>query len=51
MISVITVDTQFTVTCVTRPESPKGTKDDVKRPEGLQLEVGVRRAPKILGRS
>ena len=48
MISVITVDTQFTVTWVTRPESPKGTKDEVKRPEGLQLEVEARRAPRLL---
>ena len=30
---------------VTRPERPKGAKDEVKRPEGPQLEVGARRAP------
>ena len=28
-----------------RPERPKGAKDEVKRPEGPQLEVGARRAP------
>ena len=33
---------------VTRPERPKCVKDEVKRPEGPQLEVGVRRAPTLL---
>ena len=31
-----------------RPERPKGEKDEVKRPKGLQLEVGARRAPRLL---
>ena len=31
-----------------RPEHPKGAKDEVKRPEGPQLEVGARRAPRLL---
>ena len=33
---------------VTRPEHPKGTKDEVKRPKSLQLEVRARRAPRLL---
>ena len=40
---------------VTRPERPKGAKDEVKearrarsRPEGRTLEVGARRPPKLL---
>ena len=34
---------------VTRPERPKGAKDEVKRPEkGLHLEIGARRAPRLL---
>ena len=37
------------VTWVTRPERPKGAKDEVKRgPKGRKLEVGARRAPKLL---
>ena len=31
---------------VTRPERPKGVKDEVK--EAQRLEVGSRRAPKLL---
>ena len=40
---------------VTRPERPKGAKDEVKEarrakrgPKGRRLEVGARRAPKLL---
>ena len=33
---------------VSWPERPKGAKDEVKRPKGLQLEVGARRAPRLL---
>ena len=33
---------------VLRPERPKGAKDEVKGPKGLQLEVGARRAPRLL---
>ena len=28
-----------------QPEHPKGAKDEVRRPKGLQLEVGPRRDP------
>ena len=34
---------------VTRPERPKGAKDEVKGgPKGRTLEVGAQRAPKLL---
>ena len=33
---------------VTWPERPKGAKDKSRGPKGLQLEVGARRAPKLL---
>ena len=33
---------------VTRPERPKGAKDEAISPQGLQLEVGARRAPRLL---
>ena len=33
---------------VTQSEPPKGAKNGIKRPKGLQLEVGVRRAPRHL---
>ena len=44
------MDTCIMDTCawVTRPEHPKGAKDEVKRPKGLQLEVRARRAPRLL---
>ena len=34
--------------CVPWPERPKGAKDKSRGPKGLQLEVGARRAPKLL---
>ena len=34
--------------CVPWPERPKGAKDKSRGPKGLELEVGARRAPKIL---
>ena len=34
--------------CVPWPERPKGAKDKSRGPKGLELEVGVRRAPKLL---
>ena len=34
--------------CVPWPERPKGTKDKSRGPKGLELEVGARRAPKLL---
>ena len=33
---------------VTWPERPKGAKDKSRGPKGLKLEVGARRAPKLL---
>ena len=30
------------------PERPKGAKDKSRGPKGLELEVGARRAPKLL---
>ena len=35
---------------ITRPERQKGPKNEVNRPEGLQLEVGARRASRLLGK-
>ena len=32
----------------TQPQQPKGGKDKVKRPEGLQLDVEDRRVPRLL---
>ena len=44
-----TLSNERIVTWVTRPERPKGAKDEVKRsPKGRKLEVGARRAPKLL---
>ena len=44
-----------TVAWVTRPERPKGAKDEVKQalgpnagPKGRKLEVGAQRAPRLL---
>ena len=34
--------------CVPWPERPKGAKDKSRGPKGLKLEVGARRAPKLL---
>ena len=34
--------------CVPWPERPKGAKDKSRGPKGLELEVGARRAPKLL---
>ena len=34
--------------CVPWPERPKGAKDMSRGPKGLELEVGARRAPKLL---
>ena len=34
--------------CVPWPERPKGEKDMSRGPKGLELEVGARRAPKLL---
>ena len=34
--------------CVPWPERPKGAKDKSRGPKGLRLEVGARRAPKLL---
>ena len=34
--------------CVPWPERPKGAKDKSRGPKGLELDVGARRAPKLL---
>ena len=34
--------------CVPWPERPKGAKDKSRGPKCLELEVGARRAPKLL---
>ena len=34
--------------CVPWPERPKGAKDKSRGPKSLELEVGARRAPKLL---
>ena len=34
--------------CVPWPERPKGAKDKSRGLKGLELEVGARRAPKLL---
>ena len=34
--------------CVPWPDRPKGAKDKSRGPKGLELEVGARRAPKLL---
>ena len=43
----MTLSNDHIIVWVTRPERPKGVKDEVK-PKGRQLEVGAQRAPKLL---
>ena len=52
---VIALSNHCTVAWVTRPEWPKGAKDEVKQalgpnagPKGRKLEVGAQRAPRLL---